>query len=74
MVHVFGHHDQVMLQGCRGDEDVSITDELALLVERGIELSSVHNDVIRQWQHLTALTALFEARNLAGCTTCLQSS
>ena len=25
MVHVFGHHDQVMLQGCGGDEDVGIT-------------------------------------------------
>jgi hypothetical protein len=32
------------------------------------------NDVIRQWQHLTALTALFEACNLAGCATSLQSS
>ena len=30
MVHVFGHDDQVMLQGCGGYEDVGITDELAL--------------------------------------------
>ncbi len=74
MVHVFGHHDQGMLQRCGGYEDISITDALALLVEHGIELSSLDNDVIRQWQHLTALTALFEARNLAGRTTRLQSS
>ena len=37
MVHVFGHHDQVMLQRCGGYEDISITAELALLVEHGIE-------------------------------------
>ena len=53
MAHVFSHHDQVMLQGCGSYEDVSITDELARLVEQGIELSSLDNDVIRQWQHLT---------------------
>ena len=60
MVHVFGHQDQVMLQGCGSDKDVSVTDELALLIEHGVYLSRLDNDVIRQRQHLAMPTALFE--------------
>ncbi len=47
MVHVFGDHHQVMLQGCGGDQDVGITDELARLVEHGVEVSRLDNDGIR---------------------------
>ena len=74
MVPVFGDHHQVMFQGCGGDQDVRITDELARLVEQGIEVSRLDNDVIRQGQHLTVLTALFEAHQLTGRTPRLQSN
>ena len=79
MVHVCGHHDQVMLQGCGSDKDVGITDALALYalalwVEHGIDLRRLDKDVIRQWQHLAVLAALFEVSHLAGRTTRLQSS
>ena len=74
MVHVFGHQDQVMLQGCGSDKDIRITDELAPLIEQGVYLSRLDNDLIRQWQHLAVLAALFEASHLAGRTTSLQSS
>ena len=52
MVHVFGHQDQVMLQGGGSDKDVSITDELAPLIEHGIDVSRLDNDIIRQRQYL----------------------
>ena len=48
MIQVFGHQDQVVLQGCGGDEDVRITDELALSVEQGVYLSHLDYGVIRQ--------------------------
>ena len=50
-------------------EDVGITDELALLVEQGVEISRLDNDSIRQWQHMAGLTALFKPRSLADRTT-----
>ena len=74
MVHVFGHQDQVMRQGGGSDQDVRITDELAPLIEQGVDLSRLDNDVIRQRQHLAVLTALFEASDLAGRTTSFQTS
>jgi hypothetical protein len=74
MVRVFGHQDEVMLQGSSRDKDVRVTDELAPLIEHGIDLSRLDNDVIRQRQHLALLTALFEASDLAGRTTGFQPS
>ena len=32
MLHVFGYHHQVVFQGCGSDENVGVTNELALLV------------------------------------------
>jgi hypothetical protein len=63
-----------MRQRGGSDEDVGITDELALLVEHGIDLSRLDNDLICQRQHLAVLAALFEASQLAGRTASLQSS
>src|SRR5690349_19967032 len=74
MVHVLSDYHQVRSQGSGGNQDVRITDELARLVEQGVEVSRLDNDVIRQGQHLTNLTALFEACQLTGLTARLQSS
>src|SRR5262245_61505022 len=73
MAHVFCHQDEVMLQSGSRDQDVRVTDELAALIEQGVDLSRLDNDVIRQRQHLALLTALFEASDLAGRTTGFQS-
>ena len=69
MMHVFGHHHQIVLQGCGSDEDVCVTNELPLLVEQRIQIGSLDNDVIGQRQHQAVLTALLNTSYLSGRTT-----
>jgi hypothetical protein len=69
MIHVFGHHHQVVCQGCGSDENVCVTNELTLLVEQRIQIGSLDNDVIGQRQHQAVLTALLKTSDLSGRTT-----
>jgi hypothetical protein len=66
MIHVFGHHHQVVLQGGGSDENVCVTDELPLLVEQRIQVGSLDNDVVGQWQYHAVLTALLKTSDLSG--------
>ena len=69
MIHVFGHHHQVVLQGGGRDENVRVTHELTFLVKQRIQIGSLDNDVIGQRQHQAVLTALLNTSYLSGRTT-----
>ena len=74
MVNVLCYHDAVVSQGCCRNEDVGIANELSPLVEERLNVSGTDNDVIRQGKHMTVLTALLEAGNLAVGASGLQAS
>jgi hypothetical protein len=74
MVTVLGDHEEVVVQGCRRNEDVSITDELASLIQQGVNIRGADDDGIRQRQHMTAPTLLLETRQLADGVAGLEAS